>query len=193
MKEPSKEQIKERTKHLRQVLKEKYKIDLPQGHALEVMAKVFGFKDWNTASALAVTTQELESQPTIKNDSVTTKVLPPALKLQTAGDYVDFFSRFNANEKVFIYEYKNASLEHFGTPTSICSTTYDSEIQSDSEVRLELHTENEKNLQINDFGKSSNQKFELTKNERLQRIIKWFNMQNGGFWSPSNYLHKTEK
>ena len=53
MKEPSKEQIKERTKHLRQILKEKHEIDLPHGHALEVMAKVFGFNDWNTASALS--------------------------------------------------------------------------------------------------------------------------------------------
>lgn len=192
MREPSKEQIKERTKHLRQVLKEKHKIDLPQGHALEIMAKVFGFKDWNTASALA-SNQQSEPQTIEKKESTINQELPPAIKLQKAGDYADFFSRFDRNKEVFTYEYKKTDLGQFVTPTSICSLVYDSEVQNEADIRLELHTETEKNLQHNDFGKSSSHKFEITKLERLQRNVKWFNMKNGGFWSPSNYLYKAEK
>lgn len=185
MKEPSKEQIKERTKHLRQILKEKHKIDLPHGHALEVMAKVFGFNDWNTASALSPT----------QNDEVvvsSSKDLPPAFKLQTAGEFADFFSKIDKNKKVFFNEYKETELGHIGTLTSICSATYDYEIQNGKDVRLELNTEEEKNLQLQDFGKSSTQQFEPTKLGRLQRVIKWFNMQNS-FWNQSHFSRTDKK
>lgn len=185
MKEPSKEQIKERTKHLRQVLKEKHKIELPQGHALEVMAKVFGFNDWNTASALS-SNHKIESQALAVNSGDVSKELPVAAKFQTAGEYVDFFSKFDRKTKVVVNEYKDNGLSHLGTNTSVCSLAYDSEIQNKSELRLELNTEEERYYELKDFGKSAGQTFEPTKAGRYQRVIKWLRMQNG-FWNPTNF------
>ncbi len=183
MKEPSREQIKERTKHLRQVLKEKHNIELPHGHALEVMAKVFGFNDWNTASALA-SNDKIQTNESEKKEQTPSKELPPAFKLQTAGEFADFFSSIERSKKVVFYEYKQTEQGHIGTLTSICTATYDYEIQRSNEIRLELNTEEERNLKLQDFGKSSTQRFEPTKVGRLQRVIKWFNMQNS-FWNPN--------
>jgi hypothetical protein len=185
MKELSKEQFKERAKHLRQILLEKHKIDLPHGHALEVLAKVFGFKDWNTASALTVATIK-EKPVAVQAATEVNKELPPAAKFKTAGEYVDFFSKFDRETKVVVHEYEERDLSHFGTMTSVCSLTFDSEIQNDTELRLELNTEEERDLQLDDFGKSRKQTFEPTPSGRYQRVIKWFNMQNG-FWNPKNF------
>lgn len=191
MKELSKEQFKERAKHLRQILLEKHKIDLPHGHALEVLAKVFGFKDWNTASAL--TAETIKEKPVA--DQVAQEVskeMPPAAKFKTAGEYVDFFSKFDRNTKVVVHEYEERDLSHFGTITSVCSLTYDGEIQNGNELRLELNTEEERNLQLDDFGKSSNQSFEPTPVGRLQRVNKWLNIQNS-FWNPKNFNKHVQK
>lgn len=187
MKEPSREQIKERTKHLRQVLKEKHNIELPHGHALEVMAKVFGFNDWNTASALA-SNEKNQSNVSEKKEQTPSKELPPAFKLQTAGEFADFFSNIERSKKVVFNEYKQTELGHIGTLTSICTATYDYEIQNSKEIQLELNTEEERNLQLEDFGQSSRQQFEPTKFGRLQRVIKWFKMQSS-LWNP-NHLSK---
>jgi len=185
MKEPSKEQIKERAKFLRQVLKEKHKIDLPHGHALEVLAKVFGFNDWNTASALSPN-NSTETQTTVSNVASTNKELPIAAKLQTAGELADFFAKFDREKKVVVNEYKGVdgvSDPLAGTTTSVCSLTYDYEIQTETEVRLELNTEIERNFQLKDFGKSSNQSFDQTEAGRSQRRVKYLHMQNS-FWTP---------
>lgn len=48
---PSKEQLKARSKHLSKLLQEKYNIKVSHGHCLDVVAQLFGIKDWNTASA----------------------------------------------------------------------------------------------------------------------------------------------
>lgn len=191
MKEPSKEQIKERTKYLRQILKEKHKIELPHGHALEVMAKVFGFNDWNTASAMSLDCKS-EMQTVVKSDAITSKELPIVAKLRTAGEYVDFFSKFDRNKKIVVNEYEDNELGHFGTTTSVCSLSYDSEIQNEAELRLELNTEEERIYELQDFGKSSRQTFEPTKAGRYQRIIKWFHMQDS-FWNPAHYAKSDRK
>lgn len=188
MKEPSKEQIKERTKHLRQILKEKHDIELPHGHALEVMSKVFGFNDWNTASALS-SNEKIQTNLSEKNEQTLSKELPPALKFQTAGEFVDFFSRFERSKKVVFNEYKQTELGHIGTLTSVCTATYDYEIQRSTEIRLELNTEEERNLQLEDFGQSSTQQFERTRFGRLQRVVKLFKMQSS-FW---NTKHSSKK
>lgn len=184
MKEPSKEQIKDRAKILRQVLKEKHKIDLPHGHALEVLAKVFGFNDWNTASALS-SNNSSETQSTGSNTVKTTKKLPIAAKLQTAGELADFFSNFDREKKVVVNEYKGVdgvSDPLDGTTTSVCSLTYDQEIQTETEVRLELNTEIERKFQLKDFGKSARQSFDQTSAGRSQRRVKYLHMQNS-FWN----------
>lgn len=67
--------------------------------------------------------------------------------------------------------------------TSICSLTYDSEIQRGADVHLELNTEEERDYQLKDFGQSSNQSFDATRAGRSQRRIKYLAMLNG-FFSP---------
>lgn len=192
MKEPSKEQIKERAKFLRQVLKEKHKIDLPHGHALEVLAKVFGFNDWNTASALSPNKND-ETQTTGSNVANTNKELPIAAKIQTAGELADFFAKFDRDTKVYVNEYRGSNLSDIdslsnwnslsGTMTSICSLTYDSEIQKGIDVHLELTTEDERDYQLKDFGPSANQSFDQTEAGRSQRRVKYLQLQNS-FWNP---------
>jgi hypothetical protein len=191
MKEPSKEQIKERAKFLRQVLLEKHKIDLPHGHSLEVLAKVFGFKDWNTAAAHS--TDASGQKPAVEKSVADTSTEKPiAVKLPSAGELADFFAKFDRDTKVFVNEYKGNSLSDIkslsswdslsGTMTSICSLTYDSEIQNGTDVRLELNTEEERDYQVQDFGKSSNQTFDATRAGRSQRRVKFLYMQNS-FWN----------
>lgn len=192
MKEPSKEQIKERAKFLREVLREKHTIDLPHGHALEVLAKVFGYKDWNTASALSA---EVSNEQPVMEKSVANASAekPIAAKLPTAGELADFFAKLDRDAKVFVNEYRGGNLSDIqslsswdslsGTMTSICSLTYDSEIQNGADVHLELNTEDERDYQLKDFGKSANQTFEPTRAGRSQRRIKYLAMLNG-FWNP---------
>jgi hypothetical protein len=186
VKEPSKEQIKERAKFLREVLREKHKIDLPHGHALEVLAKVFGYKDWNTASALSA---DVSHEQPVTNKLVTkvSNEKPIATKLPTAGEIVDFFSKFERGTRVFVNEYKWAepdSNDHsFGTVTSICSLTYDYEIQRETELILELNTESERNDTGIGGSRSATQTFEKTPAGRAQRRIKYLYMQND-FWNP---------
>lgn len=182
MKEPSKQQIKDRAKILREVLREKHKIELPHGHALEVLARVFGFNDWNTASAL-VSNQDKETEVAPKEAENSQKDLPFAAKLPTAGELADFFAKFERDKPVLVNEYKNeGGLSSFGTMTSICSLTYDQEIQNGKDIRLELSTEAERKYELQDFGKSASQKFDQTAAGRLQRRNKFLHMQNS-FWN----------
>lgn len=44
--------IKEKAKTARKFLKEKCDVDISHSHSLELVSQVFGFKDWNTASAV---------------------------------------------------------------------------------------------------------------------------------------------
>lgn len=182
MKEPSKQQIKDRAKILREVLREKHKIELPHGHALEVLARVFGFNDWNTASAL-VSNQDKETEVASKEAENSKKELPFAAKLPTAGELTDFFAKFERDKPVFVNEYKNEDgLSSFGTMTSICSLTYDQEIQNGKDIRLELNTEAERKYELQDFGTSASQKFDRTAAGRLQRRNKFLYIKNS-FWN----------
>lgn len=175
MKEPSKEQIKERAKFLRQVLREKHNIDLPHGHALEVLAKVFGYNDWNTASALAPNTE-------IKvNDEK-----PLTTRFQTTDEAAEFLSKFPKGTKLVVNEYSWAEPNSNGSGlagniTSVCSLTYDYEIQNDTELRLELNTEEERTDIV--LGKSASQMFDRTSAGRSQRRIK-LDFLKSGFWNP---------
>lgn len=64
---PTPESLKEKAPIIRKFLKEKYNVDVSQGHSLELISKLFGFKDWNTASAIA----KPEPKPVAKdNDRV---------------------------------------------------------------------------------------------------------------------------
>lgn len=184
MKELSKEQIKERAKFLRQVLREKHDVDLPHGHALEVLSKVLGYNDWNTASALAV-----------KTETSVTEERPLTAKFQTTDEAVNFLSKFPKGTKLSVYEYswaepKTDSKEFAGNITSVCSLTYDYEIQNENELRLELHTEHE---QHGSTVKSATQTFDRTSAGRHQRRIK-LDFLKSSFWNPKASVKlKTQK
>lgn len=200
MKELSKEQFKERAKHLRQILLEKHKIDLPHGHALEVLSKVFGFKNWNTASALSAAAR---IEPPVADNPVadTSKEKPEAAKFLTAGELIKFLSKFDEGTKLFVNEYNGATPDSndqskmaeimAGTKTAECMLTYDPEIQKDKEIRLELSEEKVRFYQLNDFGRSANQFFDQTESGRSQRRNKSLYMKNS-FWNPE-YIRNQSK
>jgi hypothetical protein len=187
MQAPTKKQLKERAKHLCQIMLEKYGVKVSHGHSLEVISKLFGVKDWNTASALAA---EVSNEQPVADKSVanTNSEKPIAAKLQTAGELADFFAKFDRETKVVVNEYKDTELEAeslAGTMTSICSLTFDSQIQNGTELCLELNTETERNFQLRNFGKSATQSFERTEAGRSQRVIKYLALLNSGIWNPS--------
>lgn len=68
---PTPENLKEKAKVLRKVLKEKHGSDISHSHCMEMISQIFGFKDWNTASAALK----------LKADS---KIYP--MKIGTVGD-----------------------------------------------------------------------------------------------------------
>tara|TARA_B110001454_G_scaffold219194_1_gene251352 strand:+ start:105727 stop:106296 length:570 start_codon:yes stop_codon:yes gene_type:complete len=188
VKEPSKQQIKERAKYLRQILLEKHKIELPHGHSLEVLAKVFGFKDWNTASALGQSAAEDISEV---NGTSTRELTerPIATKFQDVGELLDFLATFDRKTKLVVNEYTWANPKTdsplSGNLVSECSLTFDQEIQMEGRLILELNTDAEKNEITIGGSKSASQTFDRTEAGRSQRRIKYLFMKSG-FWNPFN-------
>jgi hypothetical protein len=187
---PSKEQLKERAKSLREILKQKYKIDMAHGHALEVIAKLFGIKDWNTAAALSE--GKPRAAPSVAQTAVAEakKEMPSAARFKTTGELREFLTHFPDSTRLVINEYKETKVEdahkyNFGIPTFVCTPTYDGEIQKEGELRLELDQENFKVNELSDFGKSVGQRWEKTNGGRIQRVIKMFHMRES-FWNPEN-------
>ena len=45
------ESLKDKAKIIRKFMKEKCDADISHGHCIELISQLFGFKDWNTASA----------------------------------------------------------------------------------------------------------------------------------------------
>jgi hypothetical protein len=196
MQAPTKEQLKERAKHLCEIMLEKYSVKVKHGHSLEIVSRLFGIKDWNTASALSA--EVSNEQPVMEKSVASASVEKPiAARLPTAGELADFFAKFDRDAKVFVNEYRGGNLSDIqslsswdslsGTMTSVCSLTYDSEIQNGADVHLELNTEEERDYQLKDFGKSVNQTFEATRAGRSQRKIKYLAMMNG-FWNRSGFM-----
>ena len=192
MQAPTKEQLKERAKHLCEIMLEKYSVKVKHGHSLEIISRLFGIKDWNTASALSGAVNGIN--PAVEESVANTGTEKPiAARFPTAGELADFFAKFDRDTKVFVNEYRGSNLSDIkslsswdsmsGTMTSICSLTYDSEIQNGTDLHLELNTEEERDYQLKDFSKSSNQTFDATRAGRSQRRIKYLAMLNG-FWNP---------
>lgn len=48
---PTAEILKDKAKVIRKFMKEKCNVDVSHGHCIELISQLFGFKDWNTASA----------------------------------------------------------------------------------------------------------------------------------------------
>lgn len=56
------ENLKNKAPIIRKFLKEKYDLEISQGHSLELISRVFGFKDWNAASASAKKQEKQNAQ-----------------------------------------------------------------------------------------------------------------------------------
>jgi hypothetical protein len=196
VREPSKEQIKERAKFLRQVLREKHNIELPHGHSLEVLAKVFGFNDWNTASALS-SNAETETPADVKLAAKPNDPKPSIAKFQTTGELREFLSKFDDSTKLIVNEYgwcdPNSNNPLAGNITSVCSLTFDGEIQSESELILELNTEEERNDSHVGGSRSATQSFDQTPAGRSQRRIKFLEHFNFGSWNPNSKIWPARK
>lgn len=91
---PTLEALKERAKVVRSFMKEKYGVDVSHSHCVEVASKVFGFKDWNTASAI------LKSKKTHK------KIVPFGA-IETVGQMREALSSYKDSDYVDAdFEYK---------------------------------------------------------------------------------------
>lgn len=59
---PTKEQLKARSKNLSKLLQEKYNLKVSHGHCLDLVAQLFGFKDWNTANSACPQDENAEAE-----------------------------------------------------------------------------------------------------------------------------------
>lgn len=95
----TKERLKEKATIIRTFLKEKYGADISHSHSLELISKIFGFKDWNTASAM------LESKPKIKQNS-------SPIQIETVGDMKKALAKINDSAAIDAdYTFKVKELE----------------------------------------------------------------------------------
>jgi hypothetical protein len=84
MSTPLKTEFKQCAKRLAQVLNEEFKTEVSHSRALQIMAKVYGYKNWNTVSAA------------LSDDDVT-----PG----SVGEVAAYLFRFDRNEPVIFAEY----------------------------------------------------------------------------------------
>ena len=91
MSTPTQESLKQQAKVIRKFLNEKYQVDVSHGHCMELISQLFGFKDWNTASAAL--------KPKDKQDQ-----LP--IHVKTVGDMKKALALFDDNAAILDGEYE---------------------------------------------------------------------------------------
>ncbi len=91
MSTPSQESLKQQAKVIRKFLNEKYQVDVSHGHCMELISQLFGFKDWNTASA-ALKPKDKQGQ------------LP--IHVRTVGDMKKALALFDDDEAILDGEYE---------------------------------------------------------------------------------------
>lgn len=95
----TKESLKEKATIIRTFLKEKCDADISHSQSLELISKIFGFKDWNTASAM------LESKPKLKQKSSPSQI-------ETVGDMKKALEAFDDSAMIDAdYTFKVKELE----------------------------------------------------------------------------------
>lgn len=92
---PSRESLKEKAKVIRQFMKEKHNVDVPHGHCMEMISQLFGFNDWNTASAAL---KPNEKSPNLPIQIKTVGDMKQALELFKDTDTIDADYEFNLKE-----------------------------------------------------------------------------------------------
>lgn len=91
MSAPTQESLKQQAKVIRKFLNEKYQVDVSHGHCMELISQLFGFKDWNTASA-ALNPKDKQGQ------------LP--IHVKTVGDMKKALALFDDDTAIFDGEYE---------------------------------------------------------------------------------------
>jgi hypothetical protein len=91
MSTPTQESLKQQAKLIRKFLNEKYQVDVSHGHCMELISQLFGFKDWNTASA-ALKPKDKQGQ------------LP--IHVRTVGDMKKALALFDDDEAILDGEYE---------------------------------------------------------------------------------------
>ena len=91
MSTPTQESLKQQAKVIRKFLNEKYQVDVSHGHCMELISQLFGFKDWNTASA-ALKPKDKQGQ------------LP--IHVKTVGDMKKALAFFDDDEAILDGEYE---------------------------------------------------------------------------------------
>ena len=96
----TKDRLKEKAKLIRAFLNDKYQVDISHGHCMELTSQIFGFKDWNTASAAIKSQNTKESIPTeIKTVGDLKKALAPInddayLDAEYEFELIDFLNEY---------------------------------------------------------------------------------------------------
>lgn len=85
---PTPEKIKEKAKLVKKIIKEKCDFEISHSHSLELVSQVFGFKDWNTASAL------------IKPKENGIGDFSNSIKIKTVGDMKKALELFNDTDMI---------------------------------------------------------------------------------------------
>ena len=82
---PTPETFKDKARIIRKFMNERYQIDVSHGHCMELLSQLFGFKDWNTASAA------------LKSKS---KPLDLPLRVNTVGDMRTALAHFKDTDYI---------------------------------------------------------------------------------------------
>lgn len=95
---PTRENLKNKAKIMRAFLKEKCNVDPGHSQCIELTSKLFGFKDWNTASA------------TLKTKAIPEDKLP--IKTRTVGELMSILEKFDKDDSIDVdYEFKISDLD----------------------------------------------------------------------------------
>jgi hypothetical protein len=143
----TREDLKNKAKLIRNFLEEKCNSQISHSQGLELISNVFGFKDWNTASALLSKDVAAPKGPT----KITT-----VGELRNAIDGLDDSVHLDAEHSINIYDFlKEADIDQSLSPEDEISYEFSFVLdQSDSEfATLKLYSENEsKSMHNNPIG-----------------------------------------
>lgn len=93
------ESLKRKAAIIRTFFKTRYNLDVSQGHSLELVSKIFGFKDWNTATAIL--------KPKMKSDS-------SSIQIHTVGELKKALTNLDDSASIGAdYRFKVKELEEY--------------------------------------------------------------------------------
>jgi len=127
---PSREDFKEKAKVIRSFLKEKCGVDVSHGHCIELISKLFGFNDWNTASATLKPKMDQNSLP---------------IKIETVGDMRRALDPFKDSDSIDgVYEFKIeeflSKLDSFDDPQDTITQQFSFTLEDLGEKNDEFRT-----------------------------------------------------